>query len=257
MNLNKTTSTTMKNSRLANTRQAVILVTGLLGILAAVLIGISDAILIGQPISGSDIYFGEYQEYELMLGKSPVMLMWGSLGGMVIPMLIIGYWHWYIGMVNVGRRWARLTMITMIFGLMGGMVFHFTLGMVGIVYQTQPLMPDNASKELIDSLVLNLYRFFVSPAVFVAIAGFLPASILFFIPTIRGKTLFPRWYAFSVPIIAWPLCLLLATLIPAPWGGYVATTFHWSTIVFFAISTIILIKYQRRESAVSETPKLV
>ncbi|MEM7800145.1 MAG: DUF6796 family protein [Chloroflexota bacterium] len=251
MSFNNLVSTTTKDAGPGSSRQTVILVTGLLGILAAILIGISDALLIGQPISGADLYFGGKQEYELMVGKSPATLMWGSLGGIVIPMLIIGYWHWYIGMVNVGRRWARLTMITMILGLLGGMVFHFTLGMIGITYQALLTMPDETSKGLIDSLILNLYRFFVSPAALVAIVGFLPASILFFIPTIRGKTVFPRWYAFSVPIIAWPLCLLLATLIPAPWGGYIGTTFHWSTILFFAISTFILIRNQRILSVAS------
>ncbi|MEM8859904.1 MAG: DUF6796 family protein [Chloroflexota bacterium] len=247
-----TLSATTKNIRLENTPQAVIIVTGLLGILAAILIGISDAILFGQPINGADLFFGEAQEYELMVGKSPAMLMWGSLGGVLIPMLIIGYWHWYVGMVNVGRRWARLTMIALSIGLMGSMVFHFTVGMMGSIYQTQLLMPDDTSAELISSLILTQYQFFIFPALFVALAGLIPASILFFIPTIRGKTLFPRWYAFTVPIIAWPLCLMLATFIPAPLGGYIGTTFHWSTIVFFAISTIVLIKHQRDGDVVIE-----
>ena len=217
-----------------------VLVTGILGIISAVGVGITDMLLNANASSGTDIFAVEV--YELMANKTVQQLMWGSLGGIFILTLMAGYWHWYVGMPAIDRRWARLTLLTVLFGAIGGALYHFHLGMIGLAYQTLLQTTDSASYTRLESLIQIYDRYYSIPTFLIALIGFGVGSLLFFIPTIRGKTAFPRWYAFSVPIIAWPLSMLITSQFPAPIGGFVGVTWHWPTIIAFTISTIVLMR---------------
>ena len=164
------------------------------------------------------------------------------IGGIFILMLMAGYWHWYVGMATVHRWWSSLTLLLLLIGAIGGTLYHFYVATPGLAYQKLFHITDSDSYRRIEELIQIYDRDYSQPTFLMAMVGFAGSSVLFFIPTICGRTAFPRWYAFSVPIISWPLSMLITSQFPASIGGFVGVTWHWPTIIAFTISTIVLMR---------------
>lgn len=98
----------MKSQYLNIHHRQTILVTDIIGIVSAIIVVIIDMLLNANATRGAEIFAVEI--YELMANKTPQQLMWGSLGGIFILMLMAGYWHWYVGMATVHRWWSSLTL---------------------------------------------------------------------------------------------------------------------------------------------------
>lgn len=96
--------------------------------------GITDMLLNANATSGAEIFAVE--THELMANKTPQQLMWGSLGGIFILMLIADYWHWYVGIATVHRWWSSLILLLLLFGAIGGTLFIPTIRDVA-----RPLFP--------------------------------------------------------------------------------------------------------------------
>lgn len=220
------------------TKRNLTLLTGIGGILCAVAIGISDILLLGTNNSGMAIYNQAY--WPFMAHRTTPELFWGANGSYTILLLFVGYTHWYLGAEPSAKRWMMAALVAMFFGLGVGSLAHYLIAVLSATYNATIRSTDI---ETANEIVLALEQTFLNPVAAIAFLFFAIGSGIFFVLTIRGKTVYPRWYAFFVPIILWPLSLLVTSQIPAPLGGYASVTFHWPTVIAFTLSTLILLRH--------------
>ena len=116
----------MQRQYLQRHHRQPLLVTGIIGIVSAIIVGITNMLLNANATSGTEIFAVE--TYELMAAKTPPHQWLRSLGGIFMLMLMAGYWHWYVGMATVHRWWFSLTLLLLLLGTVEGTLYHFYFG---------------------------------------------------------------------------------------------------------------------------------
>ena len=180
-----------------------------------------------RPVSGAAISLE-------MLGSVPHESIWfGSLlGAAVMPLWILGLFPVYVGLRPAGRWWAALPVFLFGYGICVASGYHGSYALYGSGFALQAALPEatDVSRHL-DHLMQHhdgLQAVFVAPWII--------GSVSFVVIVLTGRTGFPRWMAFTSPILV-PLIVTLSAGLPAPLGGYIRPgigSLTWT--LFFAMA---------------------
>jgi len=222
----------------------LILLTGIVGMIGALLMVISDVILLARPISGCEALVSGARENTIYLAQWRLPV--GSiLGVVVLPLQIIGFWQILYALKPAGKWWSWPPFLIVAHMLIVGAAFHGTYAFVGtalkahysLVQAGEAGLPQMAS-------LLHQYSdilFHISGAELVLASLWFVGAILF------RKTSYPRWISVSNPLVCTSGLYLSAMLIPAPVGGYIAPImFNLGIFTFLILSTIVLYRQASR-----------
>lgn len=202
-----------------------ILITGIIGIIGAILMFIGDMLLYYTPNS-----FDYETEFLTVLGQSSVnRLFWGGFLGPIAAFLYcIGFYQLYL--VIKPKFWKFFVFLILSLSIIVGGAFHSHFTYMGLASAEK-------QNELLNLIKNSITTYYLLTAG-LGFIGFLALSVLIAF----RKTLFPRWIILCTPLILF-LGFTPAKSLPAPFAVIIAG--GWMNIihiVFFTVSTLYLIK---------------
>lgn len=203
-------------------------ITGVIGIIAAILMFLGDMFLYFTTENISNFeeeiiaILGEVSNVRLLIG--------GLLGPLASFLFIIGFYQIYLAIKPAYTKIAKLLLALLSLGIIYGGAFHshFThLGIMSFANNTEALkLAENYS-------VLTFYfMFFPSLIAYIILAYLILAK----------KTYYPKWVVLVSPIILFWFSEVVQ-LLPQPYLIVIAG--GWSNIIFilfFSVSTFVLLK---------------
>ena len=224
-------------------------ITGIAGIVGAILWTVGDALIIGAFATASEYptilhtYAGGIDRAiaERTLPSSEVRLMAGALvADFGIAFYLAGSWHLFCGFLESARKWAWAVLALLVFGNAWSPLGHAGFYYLGMVYKTLLVTPTEAHPALIE-LAGQFHRILL-------IAWLLPVITLglallgLSVSIALGRTAWPRWFALAANPISM-VAIGKATALGAPerlatWLGGAAFNLGWLAI--YVLSTILL-----------------
>lgn len=220
-------------------------ITGLLGIIGAILYAIGDVLLLASKISLDDYpklkpFTKLLSDSEKMVALSPNRMIWGALLGVFsTPFVLAGFWQIYHGLLGANEAIVLTTVLLFGIATTIGAFVHGTFYYMGEYVQALNNVDESSQGVIADMIARHrkvLILTYAPLLLFIIIA-----SILFSIMVGMGATRFPAWIAAINPVtmtIAW---LLLKRVLPqfirdATEGA----GFNIAYFVFFLCTTITL-----------------
>lgn len=210
----------------------LILISGLVGIIAALLTIASDMILLGRPVSA---YAFLKLGTQSMAKLEPWRITTGTfLGVFSLPFQIAGVIPLYYGLKPAGKRAAGITLVAAVYGLVMGVAFHISYAFIGSGWNTYyNTGTDNAAVSVMMTRFDCYWRIIIGAM----IAGLLLVSMYCVVLILSAKSLYPKWMAVLNPLCINLLLYPLVVFIPAPLGGYIGPAyFNISSLVFFILA---------------------
>lgn len=171
-----------------NTKQWTIL-SGYIGLLAAILVGSGEFLLHYDPLAR----FSE-SNYNFMQAASDSRQTLGHfLGVLSAPLYVIGCWHIYLMLKPGGRKLAMIAFLIGAYGFMIGAVWISSRSSIGAISHLQ-----QSGSQL--DLLVELYQFRYENLLTVIRFTTLVLSLIYIFMVLKGKTSYDRWMAFFNPI---------------------------------------------------------
>jgi hypothetical protein len=220
-------------------------VTGLLALLGAFLYAIGDVLLLASKASLDNYprfkpFAKLLSDAEKMVVLSPTRLMWGALLGVfATPLVIVGYWQVYQGLVGANESLALTTVSLFAIASVFGAFVHGTFYYMGEYVQALHKVEDGSQAVIAEMIARHrkVLIFTYAPVMILIVT----ASILFSILVASGKTAFPIWMAAINPVtmtIAWLLIKRVLPQFVRDWTE--GAGFNIAFLAFFACTTITL-----------------
>lgn len=218
-----------------------LLITGLLGMLAALVTGLGEFSLLYAP----ELNHGPANNYANFLHPTEASLHRGYyLSAIGAPFYIIGYWH-IAGMLKLHRTklgWAIMSLA--VFGFMSGMVWLMSNAYQGILVQSIAANTGDAAAALstvqtkVDELslpLLQVIRFQV-----------MIMSLLLAICIVKFDTYYSKWVAVFTPFVLILLTFSTLLFMPAIGKYFVPEALNVAHFIFFSISTLFAYKAYKK-----------
>jgi hypothetical protein len=220
-------------------------ITGLLALLGALLYAIGDVLLLASKASLE--YYPRLKPFAKLLSDAekmvvlpPDRLMWGALLGVfATPLVIVGYWQVYQGVVPANPSLALTTFSLFAIASVIGAFVHGTFYYMGEYVQALNKVEDGSQAVIAEMIGRHRKVLIITYAPVMLLI--VVASILFSILVASGKTAFPVWMAALNPVIIIIAWLLLKRVLPQfvrDWTE--GAGFNIAFLIFFACTTIIL-----------------
>jgi len=229
-------------TRISRHDVGVLLLTGLVGLVGAILVGVGEFTLQFSPLGGYEnegyAYFANVSRERLTMGH--------FISVLAAPMYIVGYWHLGQMLVRGGSRWAGWVVT-----LLGGyafMVGNAWLG--GRIYLalTAHAIADPANAAFAEPLRVLLAEFSAhnEPLVNVLRLAIVVISVLWIWRISIGQTLYPRWMAIFSPAVLLGLIFSLYFLSPSIGVWLLPAAMNVVHVVLFALSLWAALRLARR-----------
>ena len=171
-----------------NNKQAV-MITGIIGLLAAILTGTGEFLLHYDPLSR----FSE-TSYDFMLASSDKHQTIGHFFGVFgAPLYVIGCWHIYLMLKPASQKIAFLAFILGAYGFMIGADWISSRASIGALIHFQQAGTD------VDSLI-SLYQLRYETLLTVIRITTLSLSLIFIGLVLTGRSHYQKWHALFNPI---------------------------------------------------------
>ena len=215
------------------TRRTLLRAAGLLAVAGGIANGVGDYMLQGGPAPGPGV------NTYVQLADAPFdQVFLGSLiGNAAIPLWLLGFWPVYVALAPAGTKLALppVLLLGYAFSIFPG--YHGSYALYAAAFQAQATAPPELA-SVITPMVERMDAY--HSAVMMLIGPGVPLGSLWFAAVVLFReTLYARWMAFVVPIVA-PLTQPLAEMLPGPYGAYVRPA--WGTTfftLFFLLATIV------------------
>lgn len=216
----------------------MIKLTGLIGILGAVLTFASDMILLGRPVSASE--FLQWNT-ETMAFIEDWKITIGTFAGILfLPLQIIGLIPLYQGLKPAGRRMPHVVALFSAHALIMGVAFHTSYAFIADGWKLKHAV--EAGNSMVSGLV-EKFSFYWTILLVTMFVELMISSAVFVALILKGKTLYPKWMAVFNPICVFLILYPLILLLPVPVGGYIAPGYlNLSVAAFFTLSTLVVSK---------------
>ena len=166
-----------------------IVLSGYIGLFAAIFVGAGEFLLHYDPLSR----FSE-TGYEFMLSATDSRQSLGHfIGVLSAPLYVIGCWHIYLMLKPGGKSLALSAFLVGAYGFMIGADWISSRASIGAITHLQ-----QAGTQL-DSLV-ELYKYRYENLLTVIRIATLLLSLIYIFMVLKGKTHYDRWMAFFNPI---------------------------------------------------------
>jgi len=211
-----------------NDRQILVL-TGLAGVLGAVLVGAGEFMLHYDPLvrygQGFDFFKG-VSESQATTGH-----FFGVLGG---PLYLVGAWHFYLMLRSANRPWSMVAFLLMSYGCMIGAVWIGSRANVAFLVNAMSGETLSSALELYElryESLLTLVR--------IAVLGF--SGILVWL-ILTGRSAYPRWMAILNPILLIIASFVIFLVAPAVGKYLMPIALNVAFFIVFSVSTLMVIR---------------
>jgi len=216
-----------------NDRQ-ILLLTGMAGIVGAVLVGAGEFMLHFDPLvrygQGFDFFKG-VSESQATTGH-----FFGVLGG---PLYLLGAWHLHLMLRPANRFWALLAFLFMAYGFMIGAVW------IGSRANVAFLVNAMSGDALASALGLYELRYeSLLTLVRIAVLGF---SGIFIWLILTGRSAYPRWMALLNPILLIIASFVVFLVAPAVGKYLMPIALNVAFFIVFSVSTLMVIRSKQGE----------
>lgn len=219
--------------------ERLIVLSGLIGIIAAVITIISDIILLGRPDTAFSFFklgtesMAELAHWRITIGT--------FLGVFSLPFQIAGIVPLYFGLKPAGSKLAAAFFGSAAYAMIMGVAFHTSYAYIGSGWRAlYDVGIDNKTG-------LNLMDKFASYWMIIIVSVFITllfASVCCVMLILSGKTLYPKWMALLNPICVFIVMFPLLAFIPAPLGGYISPAYlNLSSLILFIFSLKLIKHY--------------
>ena len=168
--------------------RSVIVVTGVTGLLGALLTGAGEFILHFDALARFEV------ENEFFLGISDQRSNLGHFIAVIgAPLYLVGCWHIRLMLKPASDRWSLAAFLVMAYGFAVGIVW------IGSRASISALVNMPVSTDVLH--LIDLYNFRYETLLQVIRIAVLVLSIIFVALVVRGRSHYPRWVAALNPIL--------------------------------------------------------
>jgi len=180
-----------------NQYRLYLVITGYLGLLAAILVGVGEFLLHFDPLAR----FSE-SDYSFMLASSDARQTLGHFFGVFsAPLYVIGCWHIYLMLKPANQKLAFLAFILGAYGFMIGADWISSRASIGALIHLQ-------QEGVAIEPLIQLYQHRYESLLTVIRITTLSLSIIFIGLCLTGRSHYQKWHALFNPIL-----LLIASFI--------------------------------------------
>ena len=209
--------------------RSIIVLTGIVGLLAAVFTGIGEFMLHFDALARFDV------EYAFLGGISDQRSSIGHFVAMLgAPMYLIGCWHIRLMLKPASDRWSLVAFFVMAYGFAIGIVWIGSRASISALVN-MPVTPD------VQHLV-ELYDFRYETLVQVTRIAVLVLSIIFVALVVRGRSHYPRWVALLNPILLIVASFVVYAIAPAAGKYLMPIALNVAFFILFLASITIATK---------------
>ncbi|WP_158770483.1 DUF6796 family protein [Paraglaciecola sp. L1A13] len=208
-------------------RNNVIVLTGLIGLLAAVLVGAGEFLLHFDPLA-------RYSEvhYDFMLATSDLQQTIGHfLGALGAPLYIVGCWHIYLMLKPANQKLAFFGFLIGAYGFMLGADWISSRASIGALIHAKTQGMD------VDHLI-NLYQIRYESLLTVVRITTLLSSVIFIYLAATGRSHYQKWHAFFSPIVLLLLSFVVYLINPSIGKYLMPIALNVGFGLFFILSLI-------------------
>ena len=210
-----------------NTEQTIIVLTGLIGLAAALLVGVGEFLLHFDPLA-------RYSEsnYDFMLAASNDRQTLGHFFGVLAaPLYVLGCWHIYLMLKPANQTLALIGFLVSSYGFMIGADWISSRSSIGALTHFQE------SGVGVDPLV-QLYQLRYESLLSVVRVTTLALSLIFIYLALTGRSRYQRWQALLNPILLLVMCFMIYAISPAIGKYIMPIALNVAFGVFFLMSTL-------------------
>lgn len=208
------------------TKQSHIILTGLIGLLAAIVVGAGEFLLHFDSLGR----FGESGGYVFMEGISAERSTIGHfLAVLGAPFYIIGFWHFMKMLEPANRIASRIAFAVMSYGIIVGVVW------IGSRASISAIVNFDQVTEL--SSLVSLYEFRYENILQITRLSVLVFSIIFIWLTLSGRSHYPKWMALFNPILLILVSFAIWFFMPTIGNYLMPIALNVAFSVLFLIST--------------------
>ena len=172
------------------TKKSHIVITGVIGLLAAMLVGVGEFLLHFDSLGR----FAEESSYEYMKGISADRTSLGHfIAALGSPLYLIGFWHLMKMLEPANKIVSRIAFFIMSYGIIVGATWIGSRANISAIVNLQT----------IDDLLplISLYELRYENLLQVTRLSVVAFSILFIGSILSGRTHYPKWFALFNPIL--------------------------------------------------------
>lgn len=188
-------------------------ITALVGIIASALSVTSDLLLMYNPdgnfFDPTYSYLKDIPAERMMIGH--------FMGIFFIPLELIGLLIVYAGLKPAGKKVATSMLVIGAYLGFPGVAYHGTVSFIAYILRN-PMADQEAA--------FQWFKMLSDPLAGVFVTGFFVVSLIFAIPTLKGKTLFPKWVAIFNPLMIYLVLVILYFVFPALGNFLIPTGFN-------------------------------
>lgn len=183
--------------------QKIIVLTGVIGLIAAILVGTGEFLLHFDPLA-------RYSEtnYDFMLAASNERQTLGHFFGLLAaPLYIVGCWHIYLMLRPANQKLAFIGFLVSSYGFMIGADWISSRSSIGALIHLQE------SGTGLEELV-QLYRLRYEELLSVIRVTTLTISFIFIYMALTGRSNYRRWQALFNPILLLVMSFVIYAISP-------------------------------------------
>ncbi len=210
------------------TDRHVEILTGLIGLLAAILVGAGEFMLHFDPL----VRYG--QGFDFLKGVTEARATAGHfLGVLGAPLYVVGAGHIYLMLRPANRFWAMLAFFVMAYGCIVGGVWIGSRATAAFLVNTIP--------EDVLASAIGLYELRYESLLTVVRSAILVLSGIFVWLILTGRSNYPRWMAALNPIILILASFLVFWLAPGIGKYLMPIALNVAFLILFSVSTMIAV----------------
>jgi hypothetical protein len=208
------------------TTKSTIVLTGMVGLLGAILTGLGEFILHFDSLARFST------EYEYFTGisdqRSTIGHFFAVLGG---PLYLVGCWHIRLMLRPANDRWSLIAFFTMSYGFLVGIVWMGSRASISALINV-PVTPDILH-------LIDLYAFRYETLLQVIRIAVLLLSVIYIWLVMTGRSHYPRWMAILNPILLIIASFVVYLVAPGAGKYLMPIALNVAFFVFFAASIVI------------------
>ena len=177
---------------------------------------------------------------DVMLAASRERILAGALLGVfATPLVMLGYWHVYQGLKPAGQRASLGPFLLLLLAYVLAPFAHGAFYFIGDSLHMLSAAAVDQQDAVFDQFNRYIFAMFAVylPLLLVYLVGCVWMSLTIF----KGKSAYPRWFAFCNPIIFIVLFAILGPMLPGLAGRLVSASLtNLGGLLFFGLSTHLL-----------------
>jgi len=210
-----------------------ILLTGLAGLLAAILVGTGE-FLLHYSAKG----YGNQNPYKFMLNLSRQRLTLGHfIAVSSTPLYLAGYWHIYKMLKPAGGNLPAIVGLIGVYGMTMGSIWIGSRSLIASIVQLQA--KGGGENELALSTLVTDYKLYSESLLQVIRVTIVLVSLGFIYLVYGGDTNYPRWMMVLNPFFLLAAVFLTYKIVPAIGKYIVPIAMNVSYGIFFIVSLTI------------------